>query len=116
MPGNDYRRLAAVFSFSALTRVDDIERNFVKHQVSQERIQPAKLLDVFLVRGLLRGFCKPANDRFLPCATRLDAEPLLLPQRYFQLVVVFLGLSFVFSPSAALYCSSAVADLDPPMR
>ena len=110
------RRLARRLELLGLDAVDHIERNLVEHQSPQERIEPAKLLDVFLVRGLLRRFGKPANYRFLPCATRLDAEPLLLPQRCFQLVVVLLGLRFVFSPSAALYCSSAVADLDPPMR
>src|SRR3989442_741396 len=109
-------RLTRRLELLGLDAVDHVESNLIEHQRPQERIEPAKHADVFLVRGLIRRFYKPTNYRFLPCATRLDAEPLLLPQRRFQPVVVLLGVSFVFSPSAVLYCSSAVADLDPPMR
>jgi hypothetical protein len=110
------RRFARRFEFLGFDGIDHIEGDLIKHQCSQEWIQPAKLPHIFLVRDLLRRFGEPSDHRFLPCATRLDAEPLLLPQRRFQLVVALLGLRFVFSPSAVLYSSSAVANLDRPMR
>jgi hypothetical protein len=40
------------------------------------------------MRRFVRGFFKPPHHCFFPCTTRLNAQSLLLPQRYLQLVVV----------------------------
>src|SRR5512132_4211310 len=47
------RSLAYRLQSFGLHAVDDVERYFVKHQRAEKPIQPAKLLDVSVMRGLL---------------------------------------------------------------
>jgi len=125
-PGNEVFRLVdiAVKSTEARPGAQIVEREFGMFEIHsrsqsevleagrivldrlslkpEERIKPSKLLDVSVVRGLLGSLREPTYNRFLPCAAGFDAQPLLLPQRRFQPVVILLGFRSVLSPQ---YCA-----------
>src|SRR5690606_41102424 len=99
-----------------LVPVHHISGDFGQVHAFEPRLPPTNVQLVIADRLLLHLLAQVPKYRFIPRATRLYAESLLLPQFSPSFVVVFLSVPLVGSPSAFRHAMTADREFDPPIR